>query len=589
MTLQTGPFVAGPFISGPFVAGPFGNRYGGPALDLNFIVMAMNQVLDPRITFTRAGNATQFDSAGRLVWALANMCPRSESFGSAEWALVAGGVTKTLGVSDPNGGTAAVTLTSLGANGGMQIGPVVAVVGQSYTVSAWIRRRTGTGQIQLRAVENANTNITVTSSWQRFSAAATATGTVLRIGVTIVTTGDEIDFAFPQAEPTGIDSPKAYNSTGSSASSFHGPRLDYNPATLAARGLLVEEARTNLAPVSEDLTDAVIVKAGCTISGSIASPAVRLANRVQENSSLSEHYVGRDSMTTTAATAYTGSAFIKANQRTRAVVNFRCSTGSDTAQATFDLSNGTIALAAAVGGAVTNASATIQSVGGGWYRCTLTATTDAGVVTSLRIKLDDGSTTSYTGDGASGLYVWGLQLELGAFATSYIPTFGSTATRAAEGPVNMATGGWFNSAAGTWGVDYIAGPVDGVNTRVMLSAHDGTDSNRVIVLRTTIGRVQTIHTLAGVSTFSPTGTVSILQGAAGKAAATYSASGKRLSADGLAIVSDSTSAAMPTLTTLTMGGNRAATAGAYHGGWISRIRYWPRADFTDAQLQALST
>ena len=67
-----------------------------------------------------------------------------------------------------------------------------ALVGQTYTVSMWLKRRTGTGQIFLRGVENINTPISVTSDWQRFSVTATATTTTVRCGIMIAISGDEV-------------------------------------------------------------------------------------------------------------------------------------------------------------------------------------------------------------------------------------------------------------------------------------------------------------------------------------------------------------------------------------------------------------
>ncbi|CAB4126931.1 hypothetical protein UFOVP84_35 [uncultured Caudovirales phage] len=90
------------------------------------------------------------------------------------------------------------------------------------------------------------------------------------------------------------------------------------------------------------------------------------------------------------------------------------------AGATFNLLLGTI-LVTTVGD-----SATITSVGNGWYRCTLTTTkTGTTGFGGCQIRPSNGSSdisTTYTGDGTSGIFIWGAQLELGSSATTYFPT-----------------------------------------------------------------------------------------------------------------------------------------------------------------------
>jgi hypothetical protein len=64
----------------------------------------------------------------------------------------------------------------------------------------------------------------------------------------------------------------------------------------------------------------------------------------------------------------------------------------------------------------------------------------------------------YTGDGTSGLYLWGAQLEVGAFPTSYIPTIGSTRTRAADNAsiTGKNFSSWYRQDEGTVLIDTIS-------------------------------------------------------------------------------------------------------------------------------------
>ena len=57
----------------------------------------------------------------------------------------------------------------------------------------------------------------------------------------------------------------------------------------------------------------------------------------------------------------------------------------------------------------------------------------------------NGTTFSYTGDGTSGIFIWGAQLEAGAFATSYIPTTTGTLARSADVCSIANTASFWNS------------------------------------------------------------------------------------------------------------------------------------------------
>lgn len=86
----------------------------------------------------------------------------------------------------------------------------------------------------------------------------------------------------------------------------------------------------------------------------------------------------------------------------------------------FDLSAGT------VGSASGQATGKIQSLGDGWYRCIINCTYTLGKTTYFYIRSAIGASSigdsSYSGDGTSGIYIWGAQLEIGSVARTYVKT-----------------------------------------------------------------------------------------------------------------------------------------------------------------------
>jgi hypothetical protein len=142
-----------------------------------------------------AGNhALQATSASRpILRARYNLLTYSEQLDNAAWAVT--NASRSVGVTDPNGGTTAATITATAGNGYIRYAFSAGAL--SATNSIWIRRRTGTGIVYLNTPDNATAvAVSVTSSWQRFQ--VSSTGTIISLIVLIQTSGDAIDIAFPQ-------------------------------------------------------------------------------------------------------------------------------------------------------------------------------------------------------------------------------------------------------------------------------------------------------------------------------------------------------------------------------------------------------
>lgn len=228
-------------------------------------------------------------------------------------------------------------------------------------------------------------------------------------------------------------------------------RFDHDPVGLACRGLLIEEQRTNLLVRSSELDNGSWTKDKAAIgANAVASPDGSIsADKLVEDSAAGWHRAYVASAATNSA--HTFSIYLKAAERTKALISMSDLSSGD-ASANIDLSAGTIGLGNFnIGGAWTNGSYSITPAGNGWYRCRITATKGAGSnIACMVFLLNNSNADSYAGDGSSGIYVWGAQLEAGAFPTSYVPTTSAAATRSAD--VCSISGadfaGFFNATAG---------------------------------------------------------------------------------------------------------------------------------------------
>ncbi len=147
----------------------------------------------------------------------------------------------------------------------------------------------------------------------------------------------------------------------------------------------------------------------------------RTADKVVATATSGYHAV-RQTFTYTTGTRYTLSVYARAAEYSNLYIS---DLSSATMACAFDLQAGTAGTPRPAP-PFTSVVASIQNVGGGWYRCSLTGTSDRSATTTPTFvgypagaTLDDNG-ASYTGDGTSGIYIWGAQLSNSASVDPYV-------------------------------------------------------------------------------------------------------------------------------------------------------------------------
>jgi hypothetical protein len=232
------------------------------------------------------------------------------------------------------------------------------------------------------------------------------------------------------------------------------PRFDYDPVTGECKGLLIEESRQNLLTYSEDFSNAIYsIGSGSISTNTITAPDGNItADAFIENTTSNAYHFFNQFITKAASSiTYTLSIFVKSKGGRR--VGLRIESGGAGVISEFNVVTGTNTAIGTYNSGFSNPSSSIIKYPNDWYRITLTVTSNTSTSLFIQLYLISNTTNSsvYTGDGTSGLYLWGAQLEAGAFATSYIPTIASTVTRSVDNASMTGTNfsSWYNQSEGT--------------------------------------------------------------------------------------------------------------------------------------------
>ena len=366
------------------------------------------------------------------------------------------------------------------------------------------------------------------------------------------------------------------------------PRIDFDPVTNDRKGLLIEECRTNLLTYSEDFTQYTNARTVDTANQGTAPDGSNNATKLSETADTNNHNIQLDiNFSYTSGDTYTHSAFLKAGTVSVMQLLLPSSAFGSNAFANYDLTNGV------VGTVGSSATASIEDFGNGWFRCVLTAavtstsTADGGFIVFTNNSTTAARAASYTGDTASHVFIFGNQLEEGSFPTSYIPTSGATATRAADKAKILTTAFGFNASEGTLFAD--ASSLDtGQSFSRIVAINSDTSSNESLSLVVNADKFRGFALVGGSATASlVVGDIS--DNVFFKGAMAYQTDNFSGSVNGGSAVSE-TSAALPdssALTTMNIGSSTTGGAAFMLNGHIKKIQYFPRR-LSDTQLQEIT-
>jgi hypothetical protein len=369
------------------------------------------------ITFSRGTNATLTSSNGLIQWAPANLLTNSESFNASAWSKSDATVTANA-TTAPDGTSTADKLAE------------TATTAQHYLFQSAGAAGTYTTTIYAKAAERSWMIVTVNSSNTFFNISSGTVGSAPGGFTAAITDAGNgwyrcsVTATLPASGPIVFSTSTAnnvtsYAGTAGSGIFIWGAQLELGTAATTYNPTTVK----NLLGFSEAFDNAAWTKARASIvTGAQANPVNGAFNaqKLMEDTSNNSHFAQQAVASIVGGTTVTVSAYVKAAGR-----NFFVIVTSDQAgtfrTSYFDLANGTL------GTVASGHTASITAVGNGWYRCAITQAQSAttGVFTYYPSLAAVNGSTSYQGDGSSGIYIYGAQLSDSASLDPYVPTPGA--------------------------------------------------------------------------------------------------------------------------------------------------------------------
>jgi len=236
------------------------------------------------------------------------------------------------------------------------------------------------------------------------------------------------------------------------------PLLDHSNGLCPS--LLLQPQSTNLITYPLSFDNAYWTKSGATVVSGQSAPSVDnptsafklVAGVVDEQHKI--YY------TANATAPFSVSVYAKADGYDRLVIS-----ASNLSYSVFNLTSGTVSSYSSIG----VSERIIESIGNGWYRCTVVGSSNSGSSVSFNVYNADllSGNPTFIGDGTSGIYIFGAQLEQQSYATSLmLPNAeGSTTTRLKDEVSKSGLSGDINSVEGVLFVEMATLANDGVEKR----------------------------------------------------------------------------------------------------------------------------
>lgn len=375
------------------------------------------------------------------------------------------------------------------------------------------------------------------------------------------------------------------------SAAINAPRFDHHPVTFACKGLLIEESRTNLLQYSEIFNEAASsnywdsATANAVTSNQTTSPDGAATADLLTTSTTSFDCFVRRTINWVGSTQYSYSIFLKRGPSNYRYVGLYIGAGITGAlqYPYFDFDNPTTVQIPSGTMVGTINSTRVDAYPNGWYRVSVTFTTAATPVTTyggVYVSTSNG-TLSSTPTAGLDCYIWGIQLELGSFPTSYIPTTTASVVRSAD--VCSITGSDFTSFSSTVGFTALC------NFSLLATATAGamapiavnqSAANGVFLYKgITSSDLTVYHVSANASIGSVTANFTH------KAAMAYDGDSVVGVLSGGSVSVETGSTAL-SFTGMTIGSNRSSAH--QMSGHIAAIRYYKKR-LPDAKLQALTS